>query len=584
MKSVKDLVHGARSTFVRFPLVLLSSFAAGAYGIYMVEAELSPASTRIPYALTLGIALFLATSLYRESRGLTAVRAGLIELVGGAIFLGAYYALTRHDGTNNFFIRHLHLSLAAHLLIAFVPFVGARAGFWQFNRYLFLCILLSALYAAVFFGGVAIALFTIQKLFSFKISDKRFAELWFFSVFVLQTWHFLAGVPRLKELEGDRTYPRGLRVFVQYLLIPLVSLYTLILYTYMTKILLTRDWPSGSIGWLVSIMSVLGIFNLLLIDPEKEKSESRWIQTYSKAYYVLILPLLVMLFIAIGKRVAEYGITEQRYFLCALGALLAGLATYFILSTKKNIKVIPVSLFVVSVLTLWGPWSAYEVSLRDQLGRASALIDKNRAAKISLDEERELTSILEYVLRNHGAKPLARWFPPEVLAPLEQANARTLTAHPLMQHLGLKYVNDRGTIVHERFIFRSDLDKEIIAIAGYSDALEFNFRGESASAKWFSLRERKLRLEIVSSPPSLNIVGDDDRAIASFPIEPMFKAISASRALSVDSSLPALPSREMTIDSIDGALKARVILRLFSGEVSEGKVELQGASGLVLIK
>ena len=47
-------------------------------------------------------------------------------------------------------------------------------------------------------------------------------------------------------------------------------------------------------------------------------AEHRWVRTYTRGFYVALLPAIVMLWLAIGKRVAQYGITERRYFLIVL--------------------------------------------------------------------------------------------------------------------------------------------------------------------------------------------------------------------------------------------------------------------------
>lgn len=497
LPSMNLLASEARRTFVRFPYVILSALIAAAYSIAMAENKTSPADDRLIFTITLGIPLFLSLTLLRESRGWNSARDRIVELIGGVLFLAAHHLLTLHDVTDNYLLRYLQLSLALHLLVAFIPFLkpGSENEFWQFNRFVFLRILLSTLYAAVFFGGISIALIAMEKLFSFDFKEIRFFELWLITVFILQTWHFLAGLPSLAALKGDQSYPKGLRVFVQYLLIPLVTLYMVILYCYMGKILLSQDWPQGYLAWLVSIMSVLGIFNLLLIDPEKNRTESRWIAAYSKFYYVLILPLLGMLFVAIGKRVSEYGVTEQRYFLIVLGALLSGLALYFIFSKAKNIKVIPISLFALAVVTMWGPWSAYSVSLRAQRARAQVILDKYKLLTKDADKKgvepeeiKNLSSILDYLVQSHGFASVKDWFPDSLREP-------RMTAKPLMEHLGLEYLNRFGNRVESYSSFIGSPNGKPMDIAGYSHAMSLHLN-KSESAVYFDLKGRHLSVAL----------------------------------------------------------------------------------------
>ncbi|HEX2522765.1 MAG TPA: DUF4153 domain-containing protein [Terriglobia bacterium] len=156
---------------------------------------------------------------------------------------------------------------------------------------------------------------TGQTCLNFSLSAYYF--LFLAVTYLFNTWFFLAGIPS-KELERDETYPAGFRMFVQFILLPLVTLYVLILYSYLVKILLTREWPRGTIGWLVSIVAVFGMLALLLVHPLRSHPGHRWIQLYSRLFYAGLFPLIVLLLMAIWRRVSEYGLTEDRYFLTTL--------------------------------------------------------------------------------------------------------------------------------------------------------------------------------------------------------------------------------------------------------------------------
>jgi hypothetical protein len=107
------------------------------------------------------------------------------------------------------------------------------------------------------------------------------------------------------ELDNVEYYPFGLKVFSQYILLPLLLLYLIILYIYGGKIITLWDWPKGVVSWLIVAVSVIGIFTLLLIYPYGQKEENSWIKKITKVYYFLVIPLVVLLFLAISIRLAE---------------------------------------------------------------------------------------------------------------------------------------------------------------------------------------------------------------------------------------------------------------------------------------
>ena len=94
------------------------------------------------------------------------------------------------------------------------------------------------------------------------------------------------------NLEEIDEYPFGLKVFSQYILLPLLLLYLVILYLYGAKIILLWDWPKGVVSWLIIAVAVLGIFALIISTEclrdraanicEKEKEKNLAESTLSK--------------------------------------------------------------------------------------------------------------------------------------------------------------------------------------------------------------------------------------------------------------------------------------------------------------
>lgn len=96
---------------------------------------------------------------------------------------------------------------------------------------------------------------------------------------------------------------------------------------------------------------------------------------------MLLIPLIILLAVAIFTRVIEYGITEPRYILVVLSIWLTGITAYFLLGKSQNIKIIPISLCMVALVSVWGPQSATYISMRSQLKALVAVFEKNNAYK-----------------------------------------------------------------------------------------------------------------------------------------------------------------------------------------------------------
>ena len=121
-----------------------------------------------------------------------------------------------------------------------------------------------------------------------------------------------------------------------------------------------------------------------------------------------MFPLIILLGFAIWKRVASYGITEQRYFVLALAFWLLYIALYFLLSKRKTIRLIPLSLCVLAFLVSFGPWGAAGVSLRVQRSRLQALLEKDAEKSWqSMAQEAVKGRKMKLVVAKNAAKKLS---------------------------------------------------------------------------------------------------------------------------------------------------------------------------------
>ena len=364
--SLKNLGDSFESTARRFPFELLFAVAGTVAGILYINndsgVQISESIyTRIMMTANLGLLLGLSATLFAESKGSKKwLLKAVIAIVAGCLL----FVFNRQLHTIDV-LRFLLLSLTFHLLVAFAAFTakGQVQGFWQFNKSLFLRFLTSGLYSGVLYLGLAAAIGASTLLFNLNIHDKTYATLFACIAGVFNTVFFLAGVPAdTAGLESDDTYPKGLKVFTQYVLIPLASVYVIILLAYEVKILIQWNLPKGMVSNLILGYAVFGILSILLIYPLRNHEDNKWIKTYSRSFYFLLIPLIVLLFLAIASRILPYGVTEMRYFLIVLALWLVFITAYFLLSRKQNIKIIPISLCVVALLSVYGPQSAFSVS------------------------------------------------------------------------------------------------------------------------------------------------------------------------------------------------------------------------------
>ncbi|WP_462268107.1 DUF4153 domain-containing protein [Mucilaginibacter sp.] len=337
---------------------------------------------RLIMMANLGLLLSLAATLYTESKGITGVSRLIIKLVAALLGLGTLWLLNPElRGFDA--VRFFTLSFALHLVVAFAGYTvkGQVIEFWQFNKSIFLRFLTTVLYSGVLYAGLCAAVGSANFLFGLKIDGNIYLRLGAVIGGMFNTLFFLAGVPHpaASRREGEAGYPSALKLFTQYVLIPLAVIYVLILLSYEGKILLEWNLPKGLVSSLILGYAVFGILSILLVYPIRNHEDSKWIRAFSRSFYFLLIPLIVLLFIAVWARILPYGITPQRYFLLMLGVWLALITGYFLLSKQQSIKVIPVSLALLALLSLYGPQSALAVSVYSQSHRLIQIFKKYSA-------------------------------------------------------------------------------------------------------------------------------------------------------------------------------------------------------------
>lgn len=242
---------------------------------------------------------------------------------------------------------------------------------------------------------------------------------------------------------------------------PLLTAYTIILYIYFGKIILTKQWPVGIVSHLVLWYSVIVTIVLFFITPIKD--ENPWQNKFLKFSPKIILPLLLMLFISIGIRINAYGITERRYFVVILGLWLFFIMFYLSFFKKQRNIIIPLTLSIVAIISVFGPLSSYSISMLSQNNRLEKILIKDNMIKngklqsssdISKEDKAKVSSILDYFNRNHSLKDV-KYLPPNFK--LDDMN----------NVFGFSFVTPNYDFPQEYFNFTRDQSEKTLDIKGY---------------------------------------------------------------------------------------------------------------------
>lgn len=484
--SLEIISQAFLTVIYRFTYVLLFAMIATISAVGLVWYNFEQLFLlKIFQTSTLGGLLFLVIRLFLENISFQAKISRFLQTFG-FIFLGVYFLSLGSHLHYSEYVRFMVLVFALHVLVSVAPYLSyyrEQQGFWHYNMSIFLRFLRAFLYTGVLYLGLVIALVAVERLFDLPIHIFIYYSLGICILGIFHTSYFLAGIPQdFPYLDRKDDYPQELTFFTQFVLLPLVIIYLIILYVYGFKILIPWYLPKGSVAYLVIIFSIVGIFSLLLVHPIREEIGNRWIRIFSYVFYMALLPLIFLLLVSIRQRITDYGITELRYYVGLMMFWLLGTAIYFLTSRRKNIQFVPMSLAGLLILSSFGPWGAVAVARQSQLYRLQRILEhyqmlesnkikpeKARKAKISQEDLKKTEGILQFLNQRGSLQRLQPYFDQNLdslFVNTATPNAREemlihlIGNQALVHRLNLKNTRDQMN-------FSTDKSQKIHQIQGY---------------------------------------------------------------------------------------------------------------------
>ncbi len=431
LPSLELLADAFVAAFRRFPAAL-SCAVVGSLALMAVVEQENHANEeflgRIIICAVLGLAFFTGLAAYGESHGWPEKRH-FIGIVLGLVALVGYFLWLGRDGDNNPLDdvegpRFAAWLAVTHLWVAFAPFLGRPynvADFWEYNKQIFARWLTGGMYTVVLWAGLSGAILAVNELFDLNIQWKIYLHLWFLLAGVFNTAYFLFHYPKDFEFDQSETAYTGIfRNLCKFILIPIVGLYFFILYAYSGKILATWNLPHGWVSSLVIGFAAAGIFTWLLNFQLPKYDSGSIVNRFHKWFWPVLFPMLALLFVAISRRIWDYGVTEERFFVAHAGAWLTLCCVFFVIVKSEDIKFIPLSLAAFILVAMYGPFSAFESTKRSQTHQLKTLFEKNgllvdgkvkpAAQKIAGEEAERMRNILYLLERKKATTPVEKWF------------------------------------------------------------------------------------------------------------------------------------------------------------------------------
>ena len=382
-ENVKKFLLHFKSGFERFPITIILAFLHFITGIYIAEVRSFQSDEFIEVNLLLFGSIFITAMFemlyekyfYKQNRWLIRGIYSAITFVISIIFFVEY--LRTNDYYNIYYFTLIPISIVLFLLI---PILKKKENKEKYLQSVFSNFVITGIFVAVLWIGIEIILTTVNYLF-FNSGDSLFFRLTTYSFwFITEVFGVSLFLSLLKKPDDNLEnyeFPFIFNLLIKFVIIPLIIIYTGVLYIYMMKILISMHLPKGLISHLVLWYTAFSVAVMILITPFTQKD--KFFENFKKYFPYFSIPLIFASLFAVFQRTYQYGITENRYYvLISIFWLLFCMILYI---RKMNITGIFISLITCLVISVYTPLSAKNVSNFSQSQRLKRMLVKYGALK-----------------------------------------------------------------------------------------------------------------------------------------------------------------------------------------------------------
>ena len=381
-ENLKKLLSHFKSGFERFPITIILTFMHFITGICIAEVRNFQSDEFIEINLLLFGSIFITGMceiirekyFYEKNKWLV---RGIYSFITLAISIIFYVDYLQTNDYNNFkFWALIPISI---ILFVLIPILNKENK----EKYLqseFSDFIITYIFAAVLFVGIAIVLTTVSYLFFSSNNDFFFRLTTYSFWFIAEVFGASLFLSLLKKPDDDLEnyiFPSIFNLLIKFVIIPLIVIYTGVLYIYMAKTVISMQLPKGLISHLVLWYTAFSVIIMILITPFTQKD--KFLGNFKKYFPYFSIPLIFASLFALFQRIYQYGITEKRYYVLILIFWLLFCMILFI--RKMNITGIFISLIACVVIAVYTPFSAKSVSNFSQKERLKRMLVKYGALK-----------------------------------------------------------------------------------------------------------------------------------------------------------------------------------------------------------
>ena len=385
---INEKLGGLVAALSRYPVTVIFLVAAAVVNTMAIEQDAD--YTR--YLLTCLVGAFLGFTLQavwerffdKTSYRLAAMGLGLLLTLG-------YFLIVRQDTSTSMetWIRTSVALFALLMAYIWVPAIKSEISFNQSFMATFKAFFNALLFSGVLFAGITLMITAIDLLL-FRVSENAYLHTLNIVGILFAPIYFLSLIPIYpgvsdknrspEQLEYNREKlarscqcPRFLEVLISYIIIPLLTVYTVILVIYIARNITGDFWTDNRLEPML-VGFAIAVILIYILASNLENIIAKW---YRKIFPKILVPIVIFQIVASALRIQDTGITHGRYYVIIFGvfAAISGILMCF-MPVRKN-GIIAALLIGFSVFSIIPPVDAFTISRSNQVGRLTETLVDN---------------------------------------------------------------------------------------------------------------------------------------------------------------------------------------------------------------
>lgn len=377
-------------------------------------------------------ASFCFTSIIQFSRIRNSLIANAIGIV--AIAADCYFWLYRQGDNIGFEVGIGHVAVYFALFISFFVIPTFRqktdTALIRFagdtittSALLFLATILAT-------GAISLLILLLEQLFSIN-TNHFITYIWTFNSTALFCSMIVLTMPMVGEKGMATDFAEKIAVKLgKFIFLPILSLYLIVLYIYIAKIVFTWQLPNGYVSFLTAgVMAEMLAVECLLHSKLNNDTSGRFWNVLRCVLPLIVLPSVILMSIGIARRVSDYGWTVSRFYVLGINVWFYISVIILFISTFRKFKAMTwvVSAFcglfmLVSVV----PGANFvSVTKRILISDIEKLIANANPKfpdhvlndgellewynSLPYDDAKTIASKMSYVAENYGKQSVGRW-------------------------------------------------------------------------------------------------------------------------------------------------------------------------------